>query len=85
MTIAGPFCKLDISSHHVPSFQHTKGVKFHGCSLGVTAVCRLNAVREICNRSPLALSADLLHDLVMYKTYKDKSQCLHVMFTGVCI
>ncbi|KAI0215847.1 Protein SDA1 [Lamellibrachia satsuma] len=33
----------------------------------------LNAVREICNRSPLALSSDLLHDLVEYKTYKDKS------------
>ena len=37
-------------------------------------ICRLNAVREICNRSPLALSVDLLRDLVRYKTYKDKSK-----------
>lgn len=33
---------------------------------------RLNAVREICNRCPLAISEDLLQDLVMYKTHKDK-------------
>ncbi|KAK2165091.1 hypothetical protein LSH36_55g08041 [Paralvinella palmiformis] len=32
----------------------------------------LNAVREICNRCPLALGEDLLQDLVMYKTHKDK-------------
>ncbi|XP_060067662.1 protein SDA1 homolog [Ylistrum balloti] len=33
----------------------------------------LNAVREICARCPLALSEDLLRDLVQYKTHKDKA------------
>lgn len=33
----------------------------------------LNAVREICSRCPLAMGEDLLRDLVMYKTYKEKS------------
>ncbi|CAH4029439.1 unnamed protein product [Pieris brassicae] len=33
----------------------------------------LNAVREICARCPLAVTEDLLQDLVQYKTYKEKS------------
>uniref|UniRef100_W8BMD1 Protein SDA1 n=1 Tax=Ceratitis capitata TaxID=7213 RepID=W8BMD1_CERCA len=33
----------------------------------------LNATREICIRCPLAMSEDLLRDLAMYKTYKEKS------------
>jgi len=33
----------------------------------------LNAVRELCARCPLVMSADLLQDLVQYKTYKDKA------------
>ena len=33
----------------------------------------LNAIREICARCPLAMSEDLLGDLVQYKTYKDKA------------
>ncbi|XP_045497442.1 protein SDA1 homolog [Colias croceus] len=33
----------------------------------------LNAVREICTRCPLAITEDLLQDLVQYKTYKEKS------------
>lgn len=33
----------------------------------------LNATREICQRCPLAMSEDLLRDLALYKTYKDKS------------
>lgn len=33
----------------------------------------LNAVREICIRSPLAMNEDLLRDLTMYKNYKEKS------------
>lgn len=33
----------------------------------------LNATREICSRCPLAMGEDLLRDLVMYKTYKEKS------------
>jgi protein SDA1 len=33
----------------------------------------LNAVREICSRCPLAMSEDLLRDLAMYKTYRDRS------------
>ncbi|OWR51209.1 SDA1 protein [Danaus plexippus plexippus] len=33
----------------------------------------LNAVREICARCPLAVSEDLLRDLVQYKSYKEKS------------
>lgn len=33
----------------------------------------LNATREICARCPLAMGEDLLRDLTMYKTYKDKS------------
>ncbi len=32
----------------------------------------LNAVRELCNRCPLALDETLLRDLAGYKTYKDK-------------
>ena len=33
----------------------------------------LNAIREISARCPLAMNADLLGDLVQYKTYKDKA------------
>lgn len=33
----------------------------------------LNVVREICLRCPLAINEDLLRDLAMYKTYKDRS------------
>ncbi|XP_018804398.1 PREDICTED: protein SDA1 homolog [Bactrocera latifrons] len=33
----------------------------------------LNATREICMRCPLAMGEDLLRDLAMYKTYKEKS------------
>lgn len=33
----------------------------------------LNATREICQRCPLAMGEDLLRDLALYKTYKDKS------------
>ncbi|XP_062577170.1 protein SDA1 homolog, partial [Saccostrea cucullata] len=32
----------------------------------------LNAVKEICARCPLAMSADLLGDLVQYKSHRDK-------------
>lgn len=33
----------------------------------------LNAIREICARCPLAMNEELLKDLVMYKSYKEKS------------
>ncbi|KAL9913632.1 SDA1 domain containing protein Mys45A [Glossina fuscipes fuscipes] len=33
----------------------------------------LNATREICQRCPLAMGEDLLRDLAMYKSYKNKS------------
>jgi protein SDA1 len=33
----------------------------------------INAIREICARCPLAMSEDLLGDLVQYKDYKDKA------------
>merc|ERR1712048_802449 len=33
----------------------------------------LNAIREICSRAPLAMSSDLLQDLVQYKTTKNKT------------
>nr|CAG4650017.1 EOG090X030C [Sida crystallina] len=33
----------------------------------------LNAIREICARCPLVMNADLLHDLVEYRTSKHKS------------
>lgn len=33
----------------------------------------LNAIREICNRCPLAMTSDLLQDLVQYKTTKNKT------------
>jgi protein SDA1 len=33
----------------------------------------LNAIREVCQRCPLSMGEDLLRDLVMYKSYKDKS------------
>ncbi|ESO12842.1 hypothetical protein HELRODRAFT_93501 [Helobdella robusta] len=32
----------------------------------------LNAVREVCNRCPLSMSEDLLHDLALFKKNKDK-------------
>ena len=32
----------------------------------------LNAIRELCNRCPLAIDETLLRDLAAYKTYKDK-------------
>lgn len=40
---------------------------------GYPLVPRLNAIRELCARCPLAMSADLLQDLAGYKSYKDKS------------
>lgn len=33
----------------------------------------LNAIREVCQRCPLSMNEDLLSDLVLYKSYKDKS------------
>eukprot|EP00050_Salpingoeca_kvevrii_P018343 m.73051 g.73051 ORF g.73051 m.73051 type:complete len:690 (-) comp8021_c0_seq2:72-2141(-) len=33
----------------------------------------INAIREICARSPLAMDPTLLEDLIQYKTYRDKS------------
>ncbi|XP_023245371.1 protein SDA1 homolog isoform X2 [Copidosoma floridanum] len=33
----------------------------------------LNAVREICTRCPFAMNEDLLQDLAMYKTHRDRS------------
>lgn len=33
----------------------------------------LNAIREICSRNSLAMTADLLQDLVEYKTTKSKT------------
>ncbi|GIY89881.1 protein SDA1 homolog [Caerostris darwini] len=33
----------------------------------------INAIREICSRCPLAIDADLLHDLAQYDKYKDKN------------
>ncbi|XP_077983865.1 protein SDA1 homolog [Glandiceps talaboti] len=33
----------------------------------------INAIREICTRCPLIMTADLLQDLAQYKTYRDKS------------
>jgi hypothetical protein len=38
----------------------------------VLTLCRLNAVREICARCPLAMTEDLLGDLVQYKNYRNK-------------
>ena len=34
---------------------------------------RLNAIREICARCPLVMNAELLHDLVDYRSSKQKS------------
>lgn len=34
---------------------------------------RLNAIREICARCPLVMNADLLRELVEYRTSKQKS------------
>ena len=34
----------------------------------------LNAVREVSARCPLAMTEDLLQDLVLYKKSKDKSE-----------
>ena len=42
----------------------------------VVVVFSLNAVREICARCPLAMSEELLRDLVQYKNYRDKSACV---------
>ena len=46
------------------------------CSDGLVFInCRLNSVREICTRCPLAISETLLQDLVQYKSHRDKGQC----------
>lgn len=36
---------------------------------------RINAIKEITARCPLAMTEDLLQDLVQYKTHKNKSEC----------
>ena len=33
----------------------------------------LNAIRELCARCPLAMNQDLLHDLVQYSTFRERS------------
>ena len=40
---------------------------------------RLNAIREICVRCPLAMNEDLLSDLVQYKAHRDKSTHVHAV------
>lgn len=35
---------------------------------------RINAIREVAGRCPLAITEDLLQDLAQYKTHKDKSE-----------
>lgn len=35
---------------------------------------RINAIREVAARCPLAINGDLLQDLAQYKTHKDKSE-----------
>lgn len=37
---------------------------------------RINAIKEITARCPLAMTEDLLQDLVQYKTHKNKSKCI---------
>ena len=34
---------------------------------------RLNTVRDVCTRCPLAMNVDLIQDLAGYKSYRDKS------------
>lgn len=34
---------------------------------------RINAIKELVARCPLSMSEDLLQDLALYKTHKDKS------------
>ena len=38
---------------------------------------RINAIKEITARCPLAMTEELLQDLVQYKTHKDKSKCCY--------
>ena len=45
-----------------------------GDAAAAGVACRLNAVREVCARCPLAMTEELLRDLAQYKTYKDKSE-----------
>lgn len=37
---------------------------------------RINAIKEITARCPLAMTEDLLQDLVQYKNHKNKSKCI---------
>ena len=34
----------------------------------------MNAIREVAARCPLAINEELLRDLALYKTHKDKSE-----------
>lgn len=38
-----------------------------------TFLSRINAIKEVAGRCPLAINEDLLQDLAQYKTHKDKS------------
>ena len=37
-------------------------------------LCSINAIKEVVARCPLAMTEDLLRDLVLYKNHKDKSE-----------
>ena len=40
--------------------------------IGPSHTNRLNTIREVCVRCPLAMNFDLLQDLTGYKNYRDK-------------
>lgn len=42
---------------------------------------RINAIKEICARCPLAISQDLLLDIVQYKKYKNKSNLYYIYYS----
>lgn len=45
---------------------------------------RINAIKELTARCPLALTEDLLQDLARYKSHKDKSEYF-IVWVCVCV
>lgn len=63
-------CKVQVSGYSVCKWHFlltaVEKIIFH--------IFRINAIKEITARCPLAMTEDLLQDLVQYKTHKNKSK-----------
>ena len=76
------YIKPNVFSFWVNLFRKSSCVEsWKNCYSGSFKLCfsfsRINAIKEITARCPLAMTEELLQDLAQYKTHKDKSK-LHV-------